>query len=100
MDVSIDWLVGRSDGQQLGEAERRQIALAMYKLVVEILRDIDQAQSQTSEHVVRGGKIGNREIEDYSIRVMLHFLGSEKLFPGPDFDSFRIFNELLQNIQQ
>lgn len=84
---------------QIGEAERRKIALSKYRLVVEILRDIEEAQSQTSEPVVREGKIGTREIEDYAVRVMLHFLASENLFPGADFDSFRIVNQLLEETE-
>ncbi|MCU9839989.1 hypothetical protein OEZ49_19670, partial [Ruegeria sp. WL0004] len=96
MNVSIDWLVGRSDSKEIGEAERRQIGMAMYKLVVDILKDIDRAQDSTEEPIVAGGKIGNREIGDYAVRVMLHFMATENLFPSGDYDTFRILDEMLQ----
>lgn len=98
MGVTIDWLVGRSDGREFGEAERRRIALAMYDLVVKILKDIDAAQSQSKEPIITGGMIGNREIGDYASRVMLHFITEENVFPSGDFDTFRILDEMLQDM--
>lgn len=98
MNVSIDWLVGRSDSKEIGEAERRRIGMAMYKLVVDILKDIDRAQDSTEEPIVAGGKIGNREIGDYAVRVMLHFMATENLFPIGDYDTFRILDEMLQKM--
>jgi transcriptional regulator with XRE-family HTH domain len=96
MDVSIDWLVGRSDGRQVGEDERRRIALAMFKLVVKVLHDIEQAQGDSPSPIIKSGKVGLHPIEDFAVRVMIHFLSKEKLFPGPDFDTFRIVAELVE----
>lgn len=95
MGVSIDWLVGRSEGREVGEGERRRIALGMFQLVLEMLRDIDRAQASDTDPVVKDGKVGGRTIEDYTFMMMLHFLTKEQLFPELDFDSFRIINELL-----
>ncbi|MFW2545320.1 helix-turn-helix domain-containing protein [Primorskyibacter sp. 2E107] len=98
MDVSIDWLVGRSDGKGMGEAERRQLILAMYTLVVQDLRNIDDAQGRSKELIVADGKIGNREIGDYAAQMMLHFMATEAVIPSSDFETFRIFDEILQDM--
>ncbi|MBK8439691.1 MAG: hypothetical protein IPL38_09340 [Rhodobacter sp.] len=95
MRVSIDWITGRSDAKEVGEAELRRIALAMFRLVVEVLRDIDAAQATETEPVVKGGMIGARSIEDFAERVMLHFVIKERLFADLDFDSFRVMDGLL-----
>lgn len=99
MGVSIDWLVGRSEGREIGEDERRRIALGMFRLVLDMLRDIDIAQANEPTPVVKDGKIGGRPIEDYAVRMMLHFLTKERLFPEVDFDGLRIMNELLDKAQ-
>lgn len=95
MDVSIDWLVGRSDGRQVGEDEHRRLVLAMFRFTVEVLRDIEEAQKGDSEPIVRSGKVGTRTIEDFAARLMLHFMVKEKLFSELEFDSWRIADELL-----
>jgi transcriptional regulator with XRE-family HTH domain len=97
MGVSIDWLVGRVDARQMGEAERRRMALAMFRLTIEILKDIETAQLTTTEPVVTNGMVGNRPISDFAAQVMLHFLSKEKLVE--DFalnDGLRIMDELLE----
>ncbi|HMS96633.1 MAG TPA: helix-turn-helix domain-containing protein [Tabrizicola sp.] len=96
MDVSIDWLVGRSDGRQVGEDERRRLVLAMFRLTIEVLRDIEEAQKGDTEPIVRSGKVGPRNIEDFAARLMLHFMVKEKLFSEVEFDSWRIADELLE----
>ncbi len=101
MGVSIDWLVGRSDARQLGEEERRRIALGMFRLTVEILKDIEDAQKKDpSVPIVWDGKIGHRPIIDYAVQMMLHFQGKEKLFAEFDFESLRIMNELLEQTDE
>jgi len=95
MGVSIDWLVGRSEGREVGEGERRRIALGMFNLVLEILREIDNAQDADTNPIVKDGKVGGKTIEDYAVRVMLHFLTKEQLFPELYFDSFRILDGLV-----
>ena len=95
MGVSIDWLVGRSDAREVGEAERRRIAVAMFRLVVEVLKDIEATQAGDAEPVVTDGRVGARSIEDFAERVMLHFFIKERLFADLNFDSFRIMDELL-----
>lgn len=96
MEVSTDWLVGRSDARQLGEGDRRRIALAMFRLLVEILEDIDSAQQSSVGPIVKDGKVGQRPIADFAVLGMLHFLSKEKLLE--DFaldDGMRIMDELL-----
>ena len=95
MSVSIDWLCGRAEEQHLGEEERKKFARGMFNLVREILQDIEKAQKEQAEPILKDGKVGNRRISDYALRAMLHFQGKENLFPGQDFDNFRILNELL-----
>ena len=97
MGVSIDWLVGRADAREMGEAERRRMALAMFRLTVEILKDIDGAQRTTSAPVVANGMVGNRPFSDFAAQVMLHFLLKEKLVETFALnDGLRIMDELLE----
>lgn len=68
----------------------------MFKLVVEVLHDIEQARDDSPSPIITSGEVGLHPIEDFAVRVMLHFLSKEKLFPGPDFDTFRIVAELAE----
>ena len=95
MGVSIDWLVDRSDSREVGEAERRRIAIAMFRFMVEILKDIEEAQADEAAPVVKDGKVGLRTIEDFAERVMLQFVIKERLFADLNFDSFRVIDELM-----
>jgi transcriptional regulator with XRE-family HTH domain len=96
MGVSIDWIVGRSDGREVGEEERRRIALSMFRLMLEVLRDIEKVQAGQTEPLVKDGKVGPQSIEDFAVRMMLHFVVAEKLFADPHFDTFRILDEVLE----
>ncbi len=100
MGVSIDWLVGRSEGRQIGEEERRRIAMAMYRLTVDLLNQINSAQEESDRHIVKQGKIGLYDIEDFAAQTMLHFLAKEQLFPATDFDTLRVFDDLFQSWMQ
>ena len=97
MGVSTDWLVGRSDARQLGEGERRRMALAMFRLTVEILRDIETAQQASTDPIVKDGKVGPRPISDFAAQVMLHFLSKQELVEEFALDDGpRIIDELLE----
>ena len=94
MAGSIDWLCGRSDGQQLGEEERKRAAPGMFRQMLVTLHNIEEAQSHQSDPILEDAMVGCRPIPDYAVRGMLHFLSKENLFPAPDFDSFGILDQL------
>ena len=97
MEVSTDWLVGRSDAKELGEGERRRIAIAMFRLTVEVLKDIEAAQKDSDIPILKDGKVGARPIADHAAQVMLHFLAKEKLFEGYGLTDFmRVVDDLLE----
>ncbi|MES2334512.1 MAG: helix-turn-helix transcriptional regulator [Pseudomonadota bacterium] len=100
MGVSIDWLCGRSDGRQVGEEERVRIALSMFRLTLGVLRDIEAAQAQQADPIVKDGKVGARPIEDFALRMMLHFIGKENLFSDLDFDTFRILSQTVDQAHE
>ena len=95
MAVSTDWLCGRSELLQLGEEERKRLAIGIFQQILSLLRDIEEAQSHQSDPVVKDGIIAGHTFDDYASRVMLHLVSKLNLFPAPDFDGFRIVNELL-----
>jgi transcriptional regulator with XRE-family HTH domain len=95
MDVSIDWIVGRSGGREVGEVDRRKIGLAMFRLTRDLLRDIEAAQRDTSEPIIRDGRIGAKSIEDFAVETMLHFMSKERLFPADAWDFLASADEAL-----
>lgn len=96
LDVSLDWLVGKSQGELVGEDERTRITLAVHKILCEVLLDISKIQTETGEIYLKDGMVGNRKLADYAQRMMLYFLSSENIFPADRFDTFRIFNQILE----
>lgn len=86
MDVSIDWIVGRTGSREVGEVDRRKIGLAMFRLTRDLLKDIEAAQLTSSEPIVRNGRIGLKSIEDFAVETMLHFMSKERLFPEDGWD--------------
>ncbi|MGC9418277.1 MAG: helix-turn-helix domain-containing protein [Rhodovulum sp.] len=96
MGVSIDWLVGRTDAWQPSEEDRQRYALALFDTVVELLREIDQAQSESASPVVANGMIGGRSLENFAARTMLRFATVNDLFPSEAYDNFRAFDAILQ----
>ena len=95
MEVSIDWLCGLTDRQRLNEDDRKTLALGMFRMVLEVLRDIEAAQANSPVPLVKDGKIGGEDFDQFAVKVMLHFQGKEDLFPAADFDSLKILNTVL-----
>lgn len=97
MEVSVDWLVGLSNSPLVSDQERPTVSLAVYKLLMRVLRDIEKAQLKASEPLIRDGKIGPRELDDYAIRMMLFFTHVSQLLPQ---DTAESFFQLDQHVQE
>lgn len=81
----------------VGEGDRKRMALAMFRLTVEILKDIESAQQASTEPVVKDGKVGAKPIAHFAAEVMLHFLSKEKLIEEFALDDgLRIMDEILE----
>lgn len=96
MDVSLDWLVGRSNRKNQSENDKQRYALTVFDIVLELLRDIDNAEEDNTASIIQNGKIGGRSLEDFAARTMLYFTSRAALFDqGDGLESIRSLNAIL-----
>ncbi len=100
MDVSVDWLLGRTNERHASELDRKQIALSFYSILRDILREIDEAQSEKTEVIVRDGKVGLYNIDNFSEQWMIQFVVKTNLFPSPEFNSLSLIDQLFEETEE
>ncbi|MDP2739303.1 MAG: helix-turn-helix transcriptional regulator [Pseudorhodobacter sp.] len=94
MDVSIDWLVGRTDKRPVSDSDRRRYALAVYDIVLGLLREIEHRETS----VVKNGLVDGRPVESFAAKMMLHFVAKTGLFPADDEGTFFNLDTIVQAV--
>ena len=65
--------------------------------MLELLRDIDNAEEDNTDSIIQNGKIGGRSFEDFAARTMLHFTSRAALFDqGNGLESMRSLDAILE----